>query len=387
MSDELTVSRLPLVGQYAIHFATVGILLPFLPAYLASLSFSATQVGMLLAISPAMALFAPHLFGHVADQRGRPDRVLRLIVIGSAICFAPLAFAGSLPQVALALAGYAFFSSSMTSVLDSLALQRAAARGESYAHLRLFGSAGFVVSSIAFGLAVARVDRRTILVPLALMLAASLWSFSLRARLPASGGRRLLDGLALLARREVALLLACSCLHWIACAPYHGMFALHLAALGLPPSVVGLGAGFGVLAEIAVMYLHPSWARRTTPRQLLCLAFAASAARWVGTALVSTPAAIVALCLIHGLTFGAFYVGAVGALDDRVPHTARASGQSMFVSITFGVGGLVGYFAAGAGYDALGGRGLFLAAAAVDVLAAALILLDSPGSARSASSG
>jgi PPP family 3-phenylpropionic acid transporter len=75
------------------------------------------------------------------------------------------------------------------------------------------------------------------------------------------------------------------------------------------------------------------------------------------------------------MTFGAFYVGAVGTLGSRVPATLRVSGQALFVSITFGVGGLIGYVSAGATYDALGGPGAFTAAAVLELVAAGLILL------------
>jgi len=373
--EETTVGRWPLLGQYALHFATVGILLPFLPAYLTSLSLSPTQIGMLLAIGPAMAIVAPQIFGHFADQHGRPDHMLRVITLGAAVSFTPLAFVRGAPALALVLVGYTFFSSSMTGVLDALALQRVASKGESFARLRLFGSAGFVVSSVAFGLAVTEVDRRTILIPLALMLVGSLWSFTVRARTASVGGRRPFAGLTLLARRDVAVLLACCALHWIACAPYHGTFAIHVGALGLPPAVVGLGAGLGVLAEIAVMALHPWAARRIEPRHVLAVAFAVSALRWWGMSVARSAEAIVALCLLHGMTFGAFYVGAVGTLGSRVPATLRVSGQALFVSITFGVGGLIGYVSAGATYDALGGPGAFTAAAVLELVAAGLILL------------
>jgi PPP family 3-phenylpropionic acid transporter len=375
MRDETTVGRGPLLGQYALHFATVGILLPFLPAYLTSLTLSATDIGLLLAIGPAMAIVAPQLFGHVTDRRGRPDHTLRLITLGAAVGFAPLAFVREAPTIALVLAAYTFFSSSMTGILDALALQRVAHKGESFARIRLFGSAGFVVSSVAFGLAVSRVDRRTILVPLALMLAASLWSFSLRARTATALRPFPFQGLALLARRDVALLLLCCALHWIALAPYHGTFAIHVAALGLPPSVVGLGAGLGVLAEIGVMALHPWLARRLEPRHVLGLAFLVSAARWWGMSVATSATAIVALCLLHGMTFGAFYAGAVETLGARVPPTLRASGQSLFVSITFGVGGLVGYVSAGVAYDALGGSGAFAAAGVLELLVAVLVVV------------
>jgi PPP family 3-phenylpropionic acid transporter len=280
--EETTVGRWPLLGQYALHFATVGILLPFLPAYLTSLSLSPTQIGMLLAIGPAMAIVAPQIFGHFADQRGRPDHMLRVITLGAAVSFTPLAFVRGAPALALVLVGYTFFSSSMTGVLDALALQRVASKGESFARLRLFGSAGFVASSVAFGLAVTEVDRRTILIPLALMLVGSLWSFTVRARTASVGGRRPFAGLTLLARRDVAVLLACCALHWIRVRAVPRDVRDPRRGAGPSPAVVGLGAGLGVLAEIAVMALHPWAARRIEPRHVLAVAFAVSALRWWG---------------------------------------------------------------------------------------------------------
>jgi PPP family 3-phenylpropionic acid transporter len=368
--------RLPLIGFYALYFGTVGIVLPFLPAYLESLALSVTQVGLLLSLSPLLALGAPHFWGHLADSTGRPSLVLTGLAAGSCVAFFPLLFVDRFPALVATFTAYAFFASSITPLVDSLALQHVSQSGGSFAHLRLFGSLGFVLSSTLFGFAVDSMGRATVLVPLGLLAALTLWSLTLRD----SGGPAAdvpvhpLSGLQLLADRDLRWLLASTALHWIASAPYHGTFSIFVTSLGLPPSVVGTSVGLGVAAELGVMLLYPRVADRIAPRHLLALSFAIGALRWTGLSVARSPALIVALSLLHGMTFGAFYVASIAFVAHRVPPHLRASGQALFTAITFGVGGLVGYASAGAGYDWLGGHRLFAAAALLELAATALVL-------------
>ena len=372
--------RLPLIGFYALYFSITGIVLPFLPAYLKSLTLSVSQVGLLLSLSPLLSLGAPHFWGHLADRTGRPNRVLNLVCCGACVGFIPLIFVDRFPTLVVSLAAYAFFASSISPLLDTLALQHIARTGGSYSHLRLFGSLGFVLSSTLFGLTVDSVDHATVVTALALLTALALWSFTLRdaGGPPAQVPVHPLAGLQLLADRELRWLLAACALHWIACAPYHGTFSIFVGSLGLPPSVVGLAMGFGVASEVLVMILYPRVANRISPRDLLAIAFVASTLRWAALSVTTSPALIAALSLLHGLSFGAFYVASIAFVARRVPPHLRASGQALFAAITFGVGGLVGYSSAGAGYDWLGGHRLFATAAVLELAAAALVLRITP---------
>lgn len=365
---------LPLTGFYFLYFGALGITLPFLPAYLASLSLSATQVGLLLALQPLMSLVMPPVWGHLADRTGRPDRVLTLLSLGACAAFAPLLFTERFATLVAVLAAYAVFVSSVTAIADALTLHRVAHTGSSYAHVRLFGSVGFVLTTTLFGLATVRPDRFTVGVPLLLIAGYALWSLSIHAPAAPAPSVSPLAGLRLLGLRDVRLLLGATCLHWIACAPFNGLFSIHVRALGLPPAVVGLASGLGVAAEVAVMLLYPRLARRLAPRHILFLAFAASALRWWGMALAESPRVIVALSALHGLTFGAFYVASVAFMAQRVPAQLRASGQALFVAVSFGLGGLVGFVSSGAGYDWLGGHRLFGVAALLEAGAALLVL-------------
>jgi PPP family 3-phenylpropionic acid transporter len=380
MTPPQAAGRIPLVGFYFLFFSTVGITQPFLPAYLRSLALSTTEVGLLLALTPLASLVAPPLWGHLADRTGRLSHVLTLLAVGAAICFAPLLSVERFPALVATIAAYACFSSSITPMVDSLALNHVAQRGGSFAHLRLFGSLGFILAATSFGLMVKKVDRSTILVAVALLAALAAWSLSLRSRAASGGTPHPLAGLRLLRdNQDLRWLLAATSLHWMACTPYNGMLAIHVLALGLSPSVVGICAGMGVAAEVAAMLLYPRFAERIAPRHLLCLSFLLSALRWGGMALVSSPFLIVALALLHSMSFGVFYVASVAFMARRVPQHLRASGQGLFTAVTFGVGGLVGFSASGAAYSLLGGgHALFAVAGVLELLASMLVLQASP---------
>ncbi|MDC0708374.1 MFS transporter [Stigmatella sp. ncwal1] len=376
MTPPQVAGRTPLAVFYFLYFGTVGITQPFLPAYLRSLDLSTTQVGFLLALSPLMSLITPTLWGHLADRTGQIGRILTVLTVGATLCFAPLLRVDHFLTLLATLAAFAAFSSSITPMVDSLALNRVAQEGGSYAHLRLFGSLGFVVITTSFGLLAQRVDQRVVAVPLVLLGLLALWSLTLHGRASAGASRHPLAGIQLLRdHKDLRWMLAATCLHWMACTPYNGMLAIHVLALGLPPSVVGLSAGTAVTAEVAALLLYPRFADRIAPRHLLGLAFVLSAVRWVGMALVTSAAPLIALALLHSMTFGVFYVASVAFMARRIPPQLRATGQGLYSAITMGIGGLVGSAASGVGYSLLGGgHGLFAVAAALEIVAALLVL-------------
>lgn len=372
-------TTLRLAAAYVLYFAGIGITLPFLPGYLANLGMSGAQVGALLAVGPSLALIMPPVWGQLADRTGRGGMIVTGLCLGAALGYGLLARAATFTQALLALGLVQVFASAVTSQLDALALHHAHASGTSYVSMRLWGSVGFVAATLAFGLSVERLDEAVALVPLALLVAMAVWTWLTLgagpARVREGPTPGLFAGLGLLRRLDIALLLAATALHWIACAPYHGVFTLHVTAHGWPPSVVSWSSAVAVSSELLVMLSWPRWGARRSTHALLGWAFGASALRWLLVAAAGEPWLLVASSALHGLTFGAFYLAAVASMTSRVPPSLRATGQSLFVAATFGLGGLVGFGGAGWAYDVLGGPRLFAAAALAEALPLAAIWL------------
>ncbi len=363
---------------YVLFFMSIGVTLPFLPQYLHSLGLSASEVGLVNGVSPALAMLVPPLWGQLADRTGRPGLVILAINVGGLLGYVSLYFATGFAQVLGSMALAALFFSAMTPVLDTLALHHVREAGGTYARVRGFGSMGFVVTSLSFGFLVDRIDRAVVGTAIGLMIASATWCAFTLARVPPvhhEGPRpTVAAALGLLRKKEIVLFLCATGLHWLASAPYHGSLSLHLTALKHPPSVVSLTASMAVASEVIVLVIWQRIGGWLRPTSWLLVSFGVSALRWWGIAAVDSAWALVALSALHGLTFGAFYVSAVQYMSDHVPDSLRATGQALFAAATFGLAGVIGFVASGRVYDALGGHMMFGLAGVVELLPALAVV-------------
>ncbi len=313
-----------LITFYVAFFMAVGITLPFIPGYLKSLGLPGHDIGVLLAVAPALALVMPPLWGQLTDRLGRPGVVLLLQLLGTLGGYALLLECQTFWTVLGALAVQAAFSSGITTVADSMALRHVAQHGGTYAGIRAWGSFGFVCSALAFGLLVPVIDRRTVWAAIGLLGVTAVW-VALRLwdeRGGYEGPRPTVDAaLGLLRQPGVALFLLATALHWVAAAPYHGLLTIHLTALGHPPAVVSYSSAVAVAFELLAMVTWSRWSGRLSTSTLLAVAFGASALRWWGIAVTDSAWGLVALSSIHGLTFGAFYLAAVTWMAQRAPDS------------------------------------------------------------------
>jgi MFS transporter, PPP family, 3-phenylpropionic acid transporter len=364
-----------------VYFACLlspGILLPFLPAFLRSRGLLPGEIGLCLSAVPLLSIASPHLWGFWADRTHRLPRLLAICCAASALGYVWLAHSASLSAALVLLAMVGLFQPAISPLLDTLVVHSLKDGATGYPGVRAFGSLGFALSTVSFGILL---SDRIEFAPLAAAACLGLSALLIVVMLPAEDElpfhrtplrlSAMVD--ALFAPGLLSILLV-GILHWVACAPYHGSLALHFASLGLSNRLVGLASGLGVASEVLVLYFWKSVAVRVTPKQALVTAFSVSVFRWLGMAWFQHPVLLVGLSLLHGLSFGAFAVAAIALLSQTIAPTLRASGQALWASSTFGVGGVLGFFGAGPFFEAFGGRLLFVAAAVVDCLALALVL-------------
>jgi PPP family 3-phenylpropionic acid transporter len=356
-------------------------MLPFFAAYLRGLGFTGEQIGLVQMLPSLLAPAVAIAWATFADHRSTPQRALRVAAGWAAFTVLPLSLARAPWQVGAVVVLMALGDRAVVPLADSITLEWCRRNpAVSYARIRLFGSLGFIALSLLVGRALTlRGDRPAdLLVPAAVTLCVA--GFALAARgAPASGhaaerpsGR---DMLGLVRDPRLHLLLAAAAVHWAACAPFHLFFGVFVRDLGLPADVTGLGMGLGVLAEIGALLVFPRLERRLPLRALFAIAFVGSALRWALLARASGAAAVAALQLLHGLTFGLFWGSAMKALSDLVPAPLRATGQAVFTAVVFGGGNAIGYALSGIGYDRLGGVApLFGFAAGAELLSLAVVL-------------
>jgi MFS transporter, PPP family, 3-phenylpropionic acid transporter len=382
---------------YFFFFQSVAINMAYMPSHLRALGLTGRQVSTALAVAPILSLGVPLGWAWLADRTRRHDRVLRIVACGAWLGFSPLVFvrgaaAGRFSVILAGYVGYAIFNVGMGGMADALAVVRVRA-GAIYGRMRLWGSVGFVVAAVVTGAALgifsspsfslsaaARLASPSTLagplIPLGmwLTLGGAFWA-STRLR---GGGEEATrphaaDFRALLAAPGLRLLLLAGALHWACMAPYNVFLGVFLRDLGLPPVAWGLAYSIGVIAEMLVLlYFHRLHARFNLDT-LLAVAFVASALRWLAVSRVHSPAALILLQSLHGMTFGMFWSAAIALVAATVPPPLRATGQALLV-MSINLGGAIGNLVTGALYDVSGPRTLFLLAAIGEVLPLLVVL-------------
>ncbi len=368
---------------YVCYFAAFGISIPFFAPYLWGLGLSGREIALMMSVAPVFHLGVPLLWGWVADRTRRPDRVLRIACLGAFLGMAPMVLVRGMPEMLGVYALHQIAAVAIVGLTDSLAIAQARRTGVDYTRLRLWGSASFVLACWVMGpilVARGRVGGDP-LVPVVITgtyLLAALAALGIRA-VPGEPEReapRIREVGQLLRNPRLRLLLVIAPLHWASLSPYHGFLGILALKRGFSAITISYAYVVGVLAELAAFVFFLRIRRRFSLPALFTAAAAATVVRWVLTALVTDPVAMVALQSLHGFTFGLFWGSAMAWLAECVPQRLRATGQTLYTTATFGIGNLIGYMGSGFLVDVGGGaQTAFLAAAALEVIPLVLTLV------------
>ena len=322
---------------YAALFAALGVQVPFLPLWLAAKGLDASTIGMVLSVPMLMRLLAIPLATRIAD---RHDALRAIIAIASALAmlgYGAMGLAQGALAVITAFALASIFYTPLMPLADAYALRGLGALGRAYGPVRLWGSAAFIVGSFAGGLVLDVVPARDLiwLVAAALVMTASaactlspLAPRETSTAKPLRSARDLLRDPALLAAMAAASLIQAS--HAI----YYGFSTLDWAAAGLDGSAIGALWALGVLAEIVLFAM--SGRLPVAPTTLILFGAAGAAVRW-GAMAFDPPAVLLApLQCLHGLSFGATHLGALGFIARTAPAEASATAQG-YLAVALGL--------------------------------------------------
>lgn len=345
-----------LAAFYFAYFAYAGAFVPYFALFLAARGFDAPEIAVVMAMPQAARVFAPALWGWLADRSGARKEIVVfsgvVLVAGFVALYGVRDFAG----VAVLMLVVSVLSAGALPIVESMTLAALEGRTGDYGPIRLWGSIGFILVVLGVGAWLDFQPPATVLDWIvALALLAGAVSLAL-PRQPSAGASRGEAGLAsVLARPEVlALLAACFCMT-VAHGAMYAFYSLYLEAEGYPKAVIGALWTLGVLAEIVVFVLLPRLMRRFSLRALLLASFACAAVRFLAIGWgVGSLAVLAAAQLLHAATFGAYHAASVAAVHRLFPGALAARGQALYSSVAFGFGGAVGILLAGWTWEPLG---------------------------------
>jgi PPP family 3-phenylpropionic acid transporter len=349
---------------YIAFFLFIGVNMPFWPAWLKARGMGPEEIGSLMAAALWIRVISNPLLARLADRRGetrRPLVVLLLLALGAYGLFA-------VAEGYWALLGVTLLGSIVLSAIlplsDSLTMHAALRRRVDYGRVRLWGSLSFILASFGGGLVLAGRPADLILYGLLLALALSAAAaFALpdwrRAPAPRSGAGLM----TLLADRRFMLFLLAASLVQASHSVLYAFGTLHWQAAGHAKDTIGWLWAEGVIAEVLLFAVGTALLRRIEGTRLLMFAGAAAAVRWVALGFSTELPVLMAVQVLHGLTFGAAHLAAMDVIARSAPPGLAATAQSLYSAIATGaVFGLTMLFA-GALYAAHGGGAFYVMAA------------------------
>lgn len=375
MASPTPVPYWRLSGWYFFYFAFVGCFLPYFSLYLSSLGLDAWRISIVMAMMPLMRLVSPTFWGVLADRLGRKVVLVRNALALSATVFAGFLLTDNFYWLIAIMLVMSFFWSASLPLVEALTLGHLRHMAERYGRIRLWGSVGFIVAVQGVGVALDLLPTTAILwISLGLLGGASVVAALIPESEPIA-----LDQIAgslrggLMQPAVIALLLA-GFMMSVAHAPLYTFYSIHLVAHGYGKTAIGGLWSLGVLAEILVFAFMPRLLGLASLRIILLLCFALAALRFLFISwLVSFPLAVLFAQLLHGASFGAHHAASITALNRWFPPRQQGTVQSLFGSISYGAGGVMGGILSGYGWDSYGAAATYSGAALAALIGLLLI--------------
>ena len=347
-----------------------GFFAPYLALLLQSEGFSSAATGSVMAVGTLLAILVQPVWGLVVDRY----HITRPLLVLTFIAPAAVGAMFNSRQLVVVMVAYTLtmvFSAPQAPISDAFAVEAA---GTTYGTIRSFGSLGYAIAGYVGGLYVEHLSVHTIWAPYALI---GLVGGSIGLLLPAGRtedvgvGAGLRGGLRiLLTNRRFLLFLLGGFLISETLTAFNTFFVLAYKDIGGTLSTAGIAFFVASLTNVPAMLIASRVIRRVGGTNTMLLAGLIYAVRWGVQALVPIPLVAIAVQVLHGSSFGFFYVAAVDFVAQTTTRDLQATGQSVFGMVCGGAASVAGNLGNGV-LLRVGGPALMYGACALASLAGA----------------
>jgi nucleoside transporter len=358
--------RLRLSVMMFLQFALWGSWFVTLSTYLLKIGFDGLQVGAAYSTLNWGAIFAPIVAGALADRFFQAQKVMGVLhLVGAAILWwlsgitDPTTFFWTLLV-------YAICFMPTLGLANAISFHQMSDPGKQFGLVRACGTFGWIVVGFVVGLIAPNMLGYSIEptnIPLkigaVISVVLGLYAFALPATPPGNPDRKPniaqalgLETLTLMRDRSFAIFVIGSLLICIPLSFYYSFANAFLNESGMQNAATKMT--LGQMSEVLFLVLIPFFFVRLGVKKMLLIGMAAWVARYVLFAYGNNSTLVALLyagIILHGVCFDFFFVTGQIYVDKSVARGQRAAAQGFIHVVTYGVGQLIGSWAAGAVVD------------------------------------
>jgi MFS transporter, PPP family, 3-phenylpropionic acid transporter len=360
---------------YFVYYFFIGVFVPYWALYLQSEHFSPVEIGILMSLFQISRIFAPNFWGWLADHTAKRTVWIRLNTVLGVVGFVAVFWVQGFWPMLFVMGALSLFTSSTMPLSESLTLAHLDNTKGHYSRIRMWGSVGFIVASIALGYLIDWSGIAILLWAILLVqIILFLQTFTLTEVKIAPHHTDDFSVWAIIRNPAViALLLGCA-LMVTAHGVLYNFYSIYLAEHGYSKGMIGWLWSVGVICEIVIFMLMPKIMGRFSLKTIILVSLALAVVRFamIGVAVDNLVLLLIAQSL-HAATFGSFHAATVEVVTQFFNGRHQAKGQAIYNSVTYGLGGAIGGIAGGYALQWFGGQLTFLLAAIFPLIGFAVI--------------
>lgn len=359
-------TRLRLSVMMFLQFCVWGSWYVTLSTYLLAIHFDAVSVGGIYSTVNWGAILAPVIVGMLADRFFPAQIVMGVLHLLGACILWWISTITNPTTFFWTLLLYSICFMPTLGLANAVSFHQMSDPARQFPGVRVLGSIGWIVVGLLVGVAAPAVLGHSIEptnLPLRfgalLSLAMGLYCLTLPHTPPGNAGKRPslfqalgLETLAYMKNRSFAIFTIGSLLICIPLSFYYSFANPFLNESGMQNAAGKMT--LGQMSEVLFLFLIPFFFVRLGVKKMLLVGMFAWVARYVLFAFGNNGTLVSLLyagIILHGVCFDFFFVTGQIYVDQTVQRTQRASAQGFIHVVTYGVGQLIGSWAAGAVVD------------------------------------
>lgn len=323
------------------------------------------QIGMAFATQSWGAIIAPFIVGLIADRYFNAERILGLIHLVGAVLMYLMASASDFTLFYPYVLVYMILYMPTLALVNSISFRTMKDPKEDFSKVRVWGTIGWIVAGLVISYVFSWDSpeaigdgflKNTFLMAAAASAVLGVFSFTLPKTPPKISReekvsvRELLglDALSMLKDKNFLVFFVASVLICIPLAFYYQNANPFLAEIGVnnPTGIMTIGQ----VSEVLFMLLIPFFLTRFGIKKTLLIGMLAWALRYVLFAYGNPDELFFMLIIgiaLHGICYDFFFVAGQIYTDSKAGEKYKSSAQGLITLATYGVGMLIGFWAAG----------------------------------------